>query len=137
MDTHSASTLVVIHRLTPKARDVWVRGVGTPSIFPSMRAYSIHLSQEDCMKNPVTWFGMLLAFSLMLVIGNASFSSAVLAQDSGASSPTIQEVPEAPPDQGGIQERGIRQMPIGGISGGAIGGRLEAVGFSCDAATKT
>ncbi|MCA9500815.1 MAG: hypothetical protein R3B83_03295 [Nitrospirales bacterium] len=89
------------------------------------------------MKKPVTRFRLLVAITFMLAISHLAFISAVLAEDPGAPSPTEQEEATTSSEQGEVQERGIRQMPIGGISGGTVSGQLEVVGFSCDAGTHT
>jgi hypothetical protein len=88
------------------------------------------------MKRQNTFVGLIQYTILILAIGFGG-SSFVLAEDSPAPSPSVQEENGASSDAGEVQERGIRQMPFGGGTAGKTGGVMDTIGFSCDASTKT
>jgi hypothetical protein len=83
-----------------------------------------------------TFIRLIRSTILILAIGFGG-SPFVLAEDTPAPSPSVQEENGASSDAGDVQERGIRQMPFGGGTVGKTGGVMEPVGFSCDASTKT
>ena len=73
----------------------------------------------------------MMAMSGVRIACSASGVSFVAAEPP-APSPTVQEEKATTSDSGGVQDRGIRQMPPGGMTTAP----LQSSGFSCDPKTK-
>jgi len=113
--------------LRKRFQKVWDKTFYRPPLNPS---HSNH--KEGFMRSHNTFINLILSTILVLLVG-CGWSSSIRAEEPTAASPSVQDEKEASSVSGEVQERGIRQMPMGG----QIMGTLEPVGFSCDPKTKT